>query len=96
SRFYKIFYTPKASKKERSANNKVKNNHPTVKSIALMRYLVRLVTPPNGIVLDPFMGSGSTLLAAECEGFDSVGIEIEDSYYEIAEVRLANKDALDV
>ena len=52
-----------------------RNHHPTVKPTALMRYLVRLVTPPGGVVLDPFMGSGSTGKAAALEGFSFVGIE---------------------
>jgi DNA modification methylase len=63
------------------------NNHPTVKPLALMAYLVRLVTPPGGEVLDPFMGSGSTLIAAAKEGFDSVGIDLEAEYCDISERR---------
>ena len=62
-----------------------RNSHPTVKPIALMRYLINLITPPNGIVLDPFMGSGSTLLAGK--GFKVIGIEIEEKYCEIAAKR---------
>lgn len=65
----------------------VKNNHPTVKPLALMAYLVRLVTPPGGLVLDPFMGSGSTLIAAAKGGFDAVGIDLEAGSCEIAERR---------
>jgi site-specific DNA-methyltransferase (adenine-specific) len=65
------------------------NSHPTVKPIKLMRYLCRLITPPNGIVLDPFMGSGSTGLAAREEGFDFIGIEREAEYFEIAKRRLS-------
>ena len=64
------------------------NIHPTVKPTALMRYLCRLVTPPNGIVLDPFMGSGSTGKAAILEGFRFVGIEREADYIEIARARI--------
>jgi site-specific DNA-methyltransferase (adenine-specific) len=64
------------------------NFHPTVKPVALMRHLVRLVTPPGGLVLDPFVGSGSTLLAAEAEGFRSIGIEKEAEYVAIAQARL--------
>jgi len=67
-----------------------KNHHPTVKSIALMRWLCRLVTPPGGIVLDPFMGSGSTGIAALEEGFRFIGIEREESYMEIATRRIAH------
>jgi len=64
------------------------NVHPTVKPTELMRHLVRLVTPPGGTVLDPFLGSGSTALAAEMEGFAWVGIEREAEYVAIAEARL--------
>jgi DNA modification methylase len=64
------------------------NIHPTVKPTALMRYLCRLVTPPNGIVLDPFMGSGSTGKAAILEGFRFVGIEREADYIKIARARI--------
>lgn len=64
------------------------NNHPTVKPIDLMAYLCRLVTPPGGAVLDPFMGSGSTGLAALREGFRFVGIEREATYMDIAQARL--------
>lgn len=65
-----------------------KNVHPTVKPTKLMRYLVRLVTPPNGIVLDPFMGSGSTGKAAILEGFSFIGIERDEEYCEIAKARI--------
>jgi site-specific DNA-methyltransferase (adenine-specific) len=64
------------------------NNHPTVKPTALMRYLCRLVTPPGGLVLDPYMGSGSTGKAAVLEGFRFIGIEREPQYVAIAEARL--------
>lgn len=64
------------------------NNHPTVKPTELMRYLCRLVTPPRGLVLDPFAGSGSTGKAAILEGFRFIGIEIDDGYAEIARTRL--------
>jgi DNA modification methylase len=65
------------------------NVHPTVKPIELMRWLVRLVTPPGGTVLDPFTGSGTTGCAAALEGFDFIGIEREDEYAAIAEARIA-------
>ena len=64
------------------------NHHPTVKPTDLMRYLVRLVTPPSGTVLDPFMGSGSTGKAAILEGFDFIGIEQSAEYLEIAKARI--------
>lgn len=67
-----------------------RNHHPTVKPTALMRYLCRLVTPPGGVVLDPFMGSGSTGKAALQEGFRFTGIEIDSGYYAIAERRIAD------
>jgi len=67
-----------------------KNNHPTVKPVALMAYLVRLITPPNGIVLDPFMGSGSTGIAARLEGFKFCGMEMDNDYFKIAEARIEN------
>ena len=66
------------------------NHHPTVKPTDLMRYLCRLVTPKGGTVLDPFMGSGSTLKAAELEGFSAIGIEIDPEYCEIARNRIAS------
>jgi SAM-dependent methyltransferase len=65
-----------------------KNNHPTVKPTALMRYLCRLITPPGGTVLDPFNGSGSTGKAAALEGFNYIGIELSPEYVAIAEARI--------
>jgi DNA modification methylase len=70
-------------------NSVASNNHPTVKPTELMQYLVRLVTPKNGIVLDPFMGSGSTGKACMLEGFDFIGIELDEEYIKIAEKRIA-------
>lgn len=73
------------------------NNHPTVKPTDLMAYLCRLVTPPGGIVLDPFMGSGSTGKAAMRERFQFIGIEMDPDYFEIAKARIkheANKNTL--
>jgi site-specific DNA-methyltransferase (adenine-specific) len=64
------------------------NSHPTVKPVELMRHLVRLVTPPSGLVLDPFLGSGTTAVACEMEGFRWLGIEREAEYVAIAEARL--------
>jgi len=66
-----------------------KNGHPTVKPLSLMRYLCRLITPPGGVVLDPFSGSGTTLIAAKQEGFGYIGIELSEEYVEIAEARLS-------
>jgi site-specific DNA-methyltransferase (adenine-specific) len=67
-----------------------KNTHPTVKPVSLMAYLCRLITPPNGIVLDPFMGSGSTGIAARLEGFRFCGMEMDKDYFKIAEARIEN------
>jgi DNA modification methylase len=64
------------------------NNHPTVKPIALMEYLIKMVTPKGGIVLDPFAGSGSTLVAAKQNGFQYIGIEMTEEYIPIIEARL--------
>lgn len=72
------------------------NNHPTVKPIALMEYLIKMVTPKGGIVLDPFAGSGSTLVAAKQNGFQYIGIELTEEYIPIIEARLnaLNQDKL--
>jgi site-specific DNA-methyltransferase (adenine-specific) len=67
-----------------------KNTHPTVKPVSLMAYLVRLVTPQGGIVLDPFMGSGSTGISAQLEGFRFVGMEMDEDYFKISEARINN------
>jgi len=79
----RFFYCAKASKADRG-----ENHHPTVKPTDLMRYLCKLVTPPDGIVLDPFMGSGSTGKAATLDGFGFIGIEREAEYIAIAEARI--------
>lgn len=67
---------------------KKQNHHPTVKPTSLMRYLCKLVTPPQGTVLDPFLGSGTTGIAAKLEGFNFIGIEKEPEYVEIAKARI--------
>ena len=79
-----------SEEKLQTQSTSVKNTHPTVKPVALMAYLVRLVTPPNGIVLDPFMGSGSTGIAARLEGFRFCGMEMDEDYFKIAESRIEN------
>jgi DNA modification methylase len=66
-----------------------RNFHPTVKPLALMRYLVKLVTPPNGTVLDPFLGSGTTAVASTLEGFQWIGCEMTEDYWPIIEARVA-------
>ncbi|WP_253283076.1 site-specific DNA-methyltransferase [Cedecea davisae] len=81
----RFFYCAKASKKDRGEGN----NHPCVKPTELMRYLCRMVTPPGGTVLDPFMGSGSTGKAAAMEDFCFIGIDREEDYVKIARRRIA-------
>jgi site-specific DNA-methyltransferase (adenine-specific) len=81
----RFFYCAKASKKDRGEGN----NHPTVKPTDLMRYLCRLVTPQGGVVLDPFLGSGTTGKAAMLEGFRFIGIEMDAAYAALAEKRIA-------
>ena len=73
-----------------------KNNHPTVKPTALMSYLCRLITPTGGVVLDPYMGSGSTGKAAVREGFSFVGCELDKDYFDIATARVTNEEDLEV
>ena len=68
--------------------NERKNIHPTVKPVDLMRYLIKLVTPKNGVILDPFMGSGSTGVGALIEGFQFIGMEMDNGYFEIAKQRI--------
>jgi DNA modification methylase len=83
----RFFYCPKTSKSDRSEGN----IHPTVKPTDLMAYLIRLVTPKGGIVLDPFMGSGSTGKAAVRERMNFIGIERETEYFEIAKSRIESE-----
>ena len=96
-----FIYAAKAARKEReegcdglpASDAGFRNGHPTVKPVAVMRHLVRLVTPPGGVVLDPFTGSGSTGVAAVREGVHFVGIEREAAYMEIAKARIAHAKA---
>ncbi len=90
----RFFYCAKASKKEKTLNNTIDNKHPTVKSLKLMKYLINLVTPPGGVVLDPFMGSGTTGQAALEGDFGFVGIELEAESYEICKKRCASVKTL--
>ena len=85
----RAFYCAKASKKDRNEGN----NHPTVKPTALMAYLCRLITPTGGVVLDPYMGSGSTGKAAVREGFSFVGCELDKDYFDIATARVNNEES---
>ena len=87
-----IYQCAKPSRAERDAglehlDGDIKNVHPTVKPLKLMRWLCRLITPPNGTVLDPFAGSGTTLAAAILEGFDVIGFELTAEYMPIIEGR---------
>lgn len=84
----RFFYCAKASRKDRNEGLNGPNTHPTVKNTVLMRYLCRLITPPKGIVLDPFMGSGSTGKAAIMEDFSFIGCEIDEMYFSIAAERI--------
>ena len=79
---------PGGSNPRNRTNDAKVNHHPTVKPTDLMRYLCRLITPPNGVVLDPFMGSGSTGRGAILEGFDFIGIEQDADYIKIAQARI--------
>ena len=92
----RFFYTAKASADDRNGGipARMKNRHPTVKPVDLMRWLVRLIAPPGGVVLDPFMGSGSTGKAAMLEGFDFVGCELDPVHAEIAELRIVGAGGL--
>ena len=86
----RFFYTAKAPKSERPNVDGVQ--HPTVKPLAIMRWLIRLVTPPGGVVLDPFAGSGTTIEAALIEGFDPVGIEMEADYMPLIQHRIDRQE----
>ena len=91
----RFFYCAKASRSERGKGN----NHPTVKPLKLIEYLCKLITPPSGVCLDPFLGSGTTAIACEKLGYNWIGIEINEEYCNISKHRIENvskkKDALD-
>jgi len=85
----RFFYSPKASKSEKNQYmENLKNTHPTVKNLSLMLYLIKLITPKGGIVLDCFAGSGTTLVAADQLNHPYIGIELDTEYCRIAEKRL--------
>lgn len=86
----RFFYVAKASTRDRTANHSITNSHPTVKPVSLLRHLVRLICPPNGIVLDPFMGSGSTGVAALEENCSFTGIEQDPAYLTVASARISS------
>jgi hypothetical protein len=94
----RFFYTSKASKSERNLGlpDDEDNEHPTVKPIDLMRWLVQLVTAEGQVVVDPFAGSGTTLLAADFLGREWVGIEKDEEHAELARRRINNYDASEV
>jgi site-specific DNA-methyltransferase (adenine-specific) len=83
----RFFYCAKASKAERAGSD-----HPTVKPLALMSWLCRLVTPPGGVILDPFLGSGTTGAAAVADGFRFIGIERDPGYFRTAKRRIAQAE----
>ena len=87
----RFFYVAKAPSSERPVVDGVA--HPTVKPLQLMRWLVRMVTPPGGVVLDPFAGSGTTLEAGVLEGVDVIGVEREDDYHPLILARLQRAEA---
>ena len=82
----RFFYTAKAPKRERPNVDGIQ--HPTVKPLAIMEWLINLITPPDGVLLDPFAGSGTTLEAARKLGFKSIGIEAEETYLPLIDQRL--------
>jgi site-specific DNA-methyltransferase (adenine-specific) len=84
----RFFYHAKASKADRDEGVNGMNTHATVKPTQLMRHLVKLVTPHGGLVLDPFMGSGSTGKACMLEGMRFIGMELSEEYIKIAEARI--------
>lgn len=86
----RFFYVAKASKSERNKGLDNVNFHPTVKPIKLMQYLVKMITPLNGIVLDPFCGSGTTGVACKIDGFQFIGLEQDPDYTKIAQARINN------
>jgi site-specific DNA-methyltransferase (adenine-specific) len=84
----RFFYTAKADSAERTDGMAQRSKHPTVKPLAIMVWLVKLVTPPGGVVLDPFLGSGTTAIACVGNGFSCIGIEREAEYVEEARQRV--------
>lgn len=94
---HRYFYNAKVSKSEKNegcehivVKDTSGNIHPTVKPVAVMEWLIKLVTPPNGVILDPFMGSGTTGVAAKRLGFSFIGCELQSEYFEIAKARIEN------
>jgi site-specific DNA-methyltransferase (adenine-specific) len=92
----RFFYSAKADAEDRNEGlpARVRNRHPTVKPVDLMRYLCRLVTRPGGLVLDPFAGSGSTGKACALEGFNFIGCELDPAHVEVAQMRIEHAGGL--
>jgi site-specific DNA-methyltransferase (adenine-specific) len=92
----RFFYSAKADAEDRNEGlpARVRNRHPTVKPVDLMRYLCRLVARSGGLVLDPFMGSGSTGKACALEGFNFIGCELDPAHVEIAQMRIEHAGGL--
>ena len=90
----RFFYSTKSSVKERTHNRTIKNDHPTVKNLELMKYLVKLISPKEGIVYDPFAGSGTTLVACIELEYSFVGCELEQKYVDIANERISKTNPL--
>lgn len=92
----RFFYSAKADAEDRNEGlpSRVRNRHPTVKPVDLMRYLCRLVTRQGGLVLDPFMGSGSTGKACALEGFNFIGCELDPAHVEVAQMRIEHAGGL--
>ena len=88
----KFYYVPKAGKAEKNAGLEAHNPHPTVKSVALMQWLIKLITPPHGVVLDPFAGSGSTGIACKVLNIPFIGIEQSEEYANVARARIENAE----
>ena len=86
----RFFYCAKPSKREKTAGLEDRNHHPTVKGVDLMRWLIRLITPSGGLVLDPFSGSGTTGIAAHLEGMVFLGMEQDASYVDLANQRISH------
>lgn len=92
----RFFYSTKSSVKEKTHGRTINNDHPTVKNLDLMKYLVNLVTPKEGIVYDPFAGSGTTLLASKQLGFNFLGVEMDQHYVDISKERLSTVNTLPI
>ena len=91
----RFFYNVKASVKEKTHDRRIENDHPTVKPIDVMKYIIKMITPKDGVVYDPFTGSGTTLVACKELGYPFVGCEMEQKYVTIANERIKANPNLD-